>query len=299
MNTLYMTVGLPGSGKSTWAKKQEHLTVISSDEVRAELYGSEEIQDNPAKVFQIVHSRVKEQLKHGDVIMDATNLNARKRAGFLSQFSGARKVAVLFATNYERVLEQNRKRERQVPEHVIQRMRESFQPPTKWEGWDEIRIVWNGEGYNFPWEELEMDQENPHHSLPLNLHMGQTAAKLVEQGEKDKNLIFAAMLHDIGKIFTKKFENSKGEPTLHAHYLGHQNVGAYEVLFVLRYEKGMLNDENILDIAGLVAWHMQPYTLEEAPNPEKATNKWIGKDSRKLEFWNRLARLNAADRAAH
>ena len=298
MNTLYMTVGLPGSGKSTWAH-QQNMAVVGSDNVRSELHGSEEIQDNPAKVFQIVYHRVKEQLKHGDVIMDATNLNARKRTGFLSQFSGVKKVAVLFATSYERVLEQNRKRERQVPEHVIQRMRESFQPPMKWEGWDEIHIVWNGEGYNFPWEELEMDQENPHHSLPLHLHIEQTATKLAEQNFGDPSLIFAAMLHDIGKVYTKKFENSKGEPTPHAHYFGHQNVGAYEVLFVLRYEKGMLNDENILDIAGLVAWHMQPYALEKAPNPEKAINKWIGKDGRKLEFWNRLVRLNAADRAAH
>lgn len=297
MNTLYVTIGLPGSGKSTWAY-QQNMAVVGSDNVRSELHGSAEVQNNPAQVFQIVHRRVKEQLALGNVIMDATNLNARRRAGFLSQIVGVRKVAVLFATSYERVLEQNRKRDRQVPESAIQRMRESFQPPMKWEGWDEIHIVWNGEGYSFPWERLEMDQENPNHSLSLNLHMGQTAARVHEQGQGDKNLIFAARFHDIGKVFTKKFENSKGEPTTHAHYFGHQNVGAYEVMFVLRYGFPM-SDENILDIAGLVAWHMQPYALEKAPNPQKAIDKWIGYDERKLELWNRLVRLSAADRAAH
>ena len=296
MNTLYVTIGLPGSGKSTWAH-QQNMAVVSSDGVRSELHGSVEVQDNPAKVFQIVHSRVKEQLKHGDMIMDATNLNARKRAGFLSQIFGVRKVAVLFATSYEKVLHQNRKRDRQVPESAIQRMRESFQPPMKWEGWDDIRIVWNGAGYSFPWAKLEMDQENPNHSLPLNLHMAQTAARLAQRLE-DRNLLFAARFHDIGKVFTKKFEDGKGQPTAHARYFGHQNVGAYEVMFVCKYVF-LMPDENILDIAGLVAWHMQPYALEKAPNPEKAINKWIGKDGRKLEFWNRLVRLNAADRAAH
>lgn len=54
MNDFYMMIGLPGSGKSTVAKSIASNTtavIISSDEIRAELFGNAEIQENTGLVF--------------------------------------------------------------------------------------------------------------------------------------------------------------------------------------------------------------------------------------------------------
>ena len=43
MADFYMYIGLPGSGKSTIAVAQKGATIISSDAIRGELYGDENI----------------------------------------------------------------------------------------------------------------------------------------------------------------------------------------------------------------------------------------------------------------
>ena len=87
--TLYMYCGLPGSGKSVHAgflAEEVHAKVVSSDALRAEWYGSEEIQGNPAKIFAEIERRCFNELNEGrSVIMDATNTNAGKRTNFLSK----------------------------------------------------------------------------------------------------------------------------------------------------------------------------------------------------------------------
>ena len=53
------------------------------------------------------------------------------------------KESIIVATQYEKCLEQNKNRERKVPEEVIDRMYKSFQVPTFTEGWDLIDIEYN------------------------------------------------------------------------------------------------------------------------------------------------------------
>lgn len=65
MQKFIMLVGPSGCGKSTWAKKfnenHDHQYVIhSSDAIRGELWGDENDQQNPAKVFEVLHQRVRE-----------------------------------------------------------------------------------------------------------------------------------------------------------------------------------------------------------------------------------------------
>ena len=50
---LTVLVGLPGSGKSTYANKIKNAILCSSDKVREELYGDENIQGDKQKVFRI------------------------------------------------------------------------------------------------------------------------------------------------------------------------------------------------------------------------------------------------------
>ena len=86
---LTMLVGLPASGKSTYAKEKaekERAVVCSSDVIRKELYGDENVQGDGNEVFNILHERVKELLSQGwDVIYDATNVKSKRRRAFLRE----------------------------------------------------------------------------------------------------------------------------------------------------------------------------------------------------------------------
>ena len=81
-----MLVGIPGAGKSTWAKKNINTNTryFSSDEIRKELYGDENFQGDPAEVFSVMQRRTVESLKSGfNVIYDATNVSRKNRRGIL------------------------------------------------------------------------------------------------------------------------------------------------------------------------------------------------------------------------
>ena len=84
-----MLCGLPGSGKSTYAKELADLTgavICSSDAIRAELFGDINSQTNNDAVFSELHKRVKENLrKNVNVIYDATNISSKRRRAFLRE----------------------------------------------------------------------------------------------------------------------------------------------------------------------------------------------------------------------
>lgn len=86
---FYMLCGLPASGKSHYAldlqrimsnETNEKTVIVSSDNIRKELYGDENIQGNPEEVFNLVHERILQSLNNGvNVIYDATNLKRKYR----------------------------------------------------------------------------------------------------------------------------------------------------------------------------------------------------------------------------
>lgn len=60
-NELIMLVGIPGSGKSTYADKlvkdNPEIIVHSSDKLREELYGDSSIQGDNGKLFEELHKK--------------------------------------------------------------------------------------------------------------------------------------------------------------------------------------------------------------------------------------------------
>ncbi len=144
MNTLYVMCGVPGSGKSTYTSKlrEKNVLVISTDEIRKELTGSEEDQSANAKVFELAYRRTKEALSSGkSVCFDATNTSARARADVLAcAGENVRKICVCMRTDKETCLYRNEHRSRKVPEEVILRMFQNFQKPTRKEGFNAIEF---------------------------------------------------------------------------------------------------------------------------------------------------------------
>lgn len=299
--TFVMMVGLPGSGKSTYAKELAEkikAVICSSDVIRKELCGDENLQDNNEEVFKLLHSRIKEYLRKGiSVIYDATNINSKRRRAFLSELRNILcvKKCVIMAVSLEECCKRNEQRNRVVPHDVIMRMYKNWNTPYWFEGWDEITLkfkddfdignvigVWlnNHDDYK---------QDNPHHSMSLGKH-----CRLVGDTFIGNSLLeCASYLHDCGKPFTKSFVSSKGEETNIAHYYHHHCVGAYDSLFYL-YPNGV----NKLDVSILINLHMMPYFWEK----DKEYGYKTREKYRKLwgnTLFDNVMKLHMADKVAH
>lgn len=144
INTLHIFVGLPGSGKSTKAKEiveqNGNTILISTDAIRAE-FGDINDQSKNNEVYELYYKRAEESLREGkDIILDATNTTVKSRRVAIERLK--KHVTYIeahyFNVNYWTSLSRNYKRERFVPEHVIERMYKSLQIPTYSEGFDNI-----------------------------------------------------------------------------------------------------------------------------------------------------------------
>lgn len=240
MSKLIMICGLVASGKSFVAKQlalKENAVIHSSDELRIELFGDVNEVDRNGEVFQELHKRIKDDLKKGkNVIYDATNLSNKRRKTFLEELKkiDVQKECVFVATPYEKCLEQNKQRERKVPEYVIKKMYLSVNIPQRYEGWDSIEIVYNTEGYYFDTNLLfngenglnKIDQDNPFHTLTIGKHCLK-CFQICEQLLDDFELNMAAMYHDIGKRFTKEYCDKRSEKEIWKDIDGYEN--SYEV----------------------------------------------------------------------
>lgn len=303
MNKLFMMIGIPASGKTSLAEQianSEGAEIVSSDNIRKELYGDESIQGDSNKVFRILQDRVVKGLNaNKNIIYDATNISYKTRMAFLQRIRKleVEKIAIMVATPYEQCLIRNSQRERQVPEEVIKRMYFNFYVPQYFEGWDDIQIKYTN-NYIFFFGDLEdIKQDNPHHKLTVLEHCKKTEEILNKQnGQLSIPINLAGRLHDIGKLETKTFINSKGEKTDIAHFYNHEKVSAYDSLFHvnLRSRIEMMKDEEfVLETIKLIQWHMLPWT-KMSEKTEQKYKKLLGEN-----FWNDLMILHKADEEAH
>lgn len=149
-------IGPPGSGKSTLANKivEQHpdFVKINPDKIREELTGDSLNQKSNSAVFDIAHSRFKEQLDSGySTIFDATNCYPKYRyeAINVARNSGAFIIGLAYTGPISKCLEYNWKRNLVIPEYAIERMYFSLRKrqPVLAEGYD-ILIGFGGEeGY--------------------------------------------------------------------------------------------------------------------------------------------------------
>ncbi len=295
--TFSMLVGIPGCGKSTYTKDKDAV-VVSSDAIRKEL-GFNQGQGT-GEVFEIMQKRSKEALLKGkDVIFDATNLTRKRRMGILNGLNGVPcvKECVLFTEPYEECLRRNAARSGfdLVPEDIMYFMLTQFQTPMLCEGFDSIKQIQTTKGKSvekYMEESKNFDQENSHHDLSLFEHVI-TAEKYIYEnfdGEESEKIYLqlAALYHDVGKLVTKRFKDSKGNPSEEAHYYGHENAGAY---MFLSADTGLLF-EDALYVSALINWHMRPY-VEMRQDKREFERNLVGE-----EFWEKIEILHEADEFA-
>jgi predicted kinase len=133
----FVLVGAPGAGKTTYARKlaeTENAAVISLDDVRAELFGSAEIQGEWWKIWDRVIELVEENVGR-NVILDGTFYRKDYRAEAIDMlrsygYWGVNAVvlnpseATCLARNFQRT-------ERNVPDYVVKEMHEKLQTSLK------------------------------------------------------------------------------------------------------------------------------------------------------------------------
>ena len=142
--TVVLAIGLPGSGKSAWFKRN-NITPLSSDMLRTLLFDDATEQRFQDLVFSNLRSMLKARLiaRRPLNYVDATNLTPHERHGWikLAHDFSYDVQAVYFDVPIEVCLERNRKRERQVEEAALRRMAEKLKAPTFEEGFTKITVV--------------------------------------------------------------------------------------------------------------------------------------------------------------
>lgn len=108
MPKLYMLIGVPGSGKSTWIKNQtwSDKTVVASSDRFIDDYAEKEgktyndvFKDYAPIAMRLMENQVLVAQANGcDIVWDQTNMSAKSRAKKLAMLEGYEKVAVVFAT---------------------------------------------------------------------------------------------------------------------------------------------------------------------------------------------------------
>lgn len=151
MNTIYMMIGIPGSGKTTIAKQMQSTldaTIISSDVVR---------QTHPdwkeSNIFPEVYRLIGENLSQGqNVIFDATNIDVETRRKHLTSIrmitTSFRLEAYVIDANPEvcmkRIIHRNKQsNELYLPPELALFYYKKLVFPTLDEGFSHIEIIRN------------------------------------------------------------------------------------------------------------------------------------------------------------
>lgn len=136
MKKLFITVGLPNSGKSSWAEKKSSLlpgsVIINRGDIRRELFGNyrewDEYEHSNSKEFEVTliwDKRLEDSFSKGvDIIISDTSLNHYYRNEVIMKgiTKGYRVICVFFCVPWNTAISKNFKRESPLPLFALERL---------------------------------------------------------------------------------------------------------------------------------------------------------------------------------
>lgn len=284
MSVIHMLVGIPGSGKSHYAKqlcKREQAVLVATDSIRERLFGSESKQKNTYLVFEQAFAEIGEALgTGGNVVFDATNVSRDRRLKFLKHFKDFPVQCHVFDTPYAIAKERIEGRKRRISDTVLTKFAKNFEFPVRGEGFQALQLVHAAAEIGLGRSRLEQlleeraghdelfaylassphfrvmlgyNQENPYHSKTLSEHTYAVLdyINVFYEGDSLLAMQLAALFHDAGKPFCKVWKEVRG----YYSYFGHEHVSAMIACHALK-ELGY--EENfILHVVDIVSFHME------------------------------------------
>jgi len=136
MNKLIVTIGISGSGKTTWAETQTRnnpgtIVNVNRDDVRVSLYCDNDYskyseykfsKESEQLVTKICEDRIKLALSQGKtVIVSDTNINPKVRDKFnqMAKYYDIEYQEKVFEVELEECIRRQYLRKQQIPTHVI------------------------------------------------------------------------------------------------------------------------------------------------------------------------------------
>lgn len=153
MNVMYMLIGVPGSGKSTWISKQKwakDCRIISTDKYVEEyakwhnLTYTEVFQVYMPKAVELMASEVVYARENNqDIIWDQTSTTLKTRAKKFAMLPDYYTIGVVFRTPNRDELDVrlSGRPGKHIPKDVVDSMIANWEEPTEDEGFDEIWYV--------------------------------------------------------------------------------------------------------------------------------------------------------------
>jgi predicted kinase len=150
MNKVYVLVGVPGSGKSTWVADQlwaKDCVYISSDQLIEEEAASQGKTYNDifksyvnTAIFLMLNQAQEARDAGRDIIWDQTSVSVKSRKKKFSVLPDYEHIAVVFKTPEESELRRRlgNRPGKNIPWEIVSSMINNFEMPTEEEGFTEI-----------------------------------------------------------------------------------------------------------------------------------------------------------------